>query len=176
MTRLPLDKLCHRCNTRYPCTREYWRDLDKDGEPVGDWCKKCRSPQGQAAWELERLKKENAREAVNALVATARANKMDCPDFTALTTTLVAAFGGPEALCQEIVQQVRAAKDGSRTRIEGLFGVVKMIDKVSGQVRKRVSDMTDMEILDELNDYAQRVLKPQLMLMPPDDVQRAATG
>lgn len=169
MDRTPANKHCIRCNQVYPCTTEYWNTLDVRGEPVGQICRVCKSPQSQAAYELEKVKTQNVRAAVSSLIAVARANRMDCPDFMALTTTLVAEFGGVEAYCKELVQQIREAKPGSRTRIEGMYAVAKMIDRVSSQTQTRVEDLSDEELQEEMAQYLQTRIGPQLLLMAPED-------
>lgn len=167
----PGPKQCIRCRNVFPCDTKYWEELDLRGEPVGQVCRVCKTPEVQAQYELERQKKENTREVVRQLISAARQNDMECPDFTALTATLMAELGGVKAFCTEWARiLMKEELTTTKQKLEGFACVAKMVAASNQKAYQNVASMSDDELESELAAY----LQSKLTVVRPDDGEPAA--
>ena len=167
-------KYCVRCKQVFPPTREFWSGILANGEPHGDICKSCIQPESKAAYELEQLKKRNAREALEQLMVAAEQNRTGCLTFAALTTTLLAEFGDAETLCHEWASSIRAAKPGSPASIRGYEFISKMVEVSGKNAQRKVEELTDKELQEDMAAF----LHSNFRLFAPEEdvVPTAATA
>jgi hypothetical protein len=161
-------KLCLQCKNVLPPTLDFWDELTRFGEPVGYVCKRCKTPAGLAIRALEEKSKIDAKGCLDRLVAAAHQNRLECPSFISLTAELVAEFGGPTALCQEWVEQIRACKPGSTARLRAYEAIARMVDSASKHSLREVTDLNDKELREELTE----LLSTKLRVFAPEEADK----
>ncbi len=156
---------CARCDKDLPQTAEYWHLNRENRVNAGKMCRRCGIEAGCSGTPAKR---RTLRAAAQELLKHARANQLACPHVAELAIGMVQKFGSVEALCQEWFDQIRAAPEGSKRRLDQYMLMFKMIQASSEEVDRQVSTLSDAQLQAETVTLLDKML-PYVVAMRDDD-------
>ena len=108
------------------------------------FCKPCTQRNNANGTSLRN--RQALRAATKELLKNAKQDRMNCPHVSEIAAGMIKKFDGVEKFCNEWFNQIRDAEDGSKTRLDQCYTIVKMVAGASQEVDRQVETMTDIEL------------------------------
>lgn len=112
-------------------------------------CKKCEEVQAFDERQQKQLARHSEKRVslIEQFTQGINVNRIKLPQTSELAIEMIEQFGGIQSFCAEFKTVIDQAKPGSKTKIDGLYAVIKLIgaanEKHSGQID--LGDLTDEE-------------------------------
>jgi len=157
---------CPQCARVLPQTEEFWH-LNKHGKVnKGKMCILCAKKAGGGS---ETGKKNALRKATQEFLKKAKQDRLNVPHIAEICVGMVRKFGSVEAFCNEWHEQIQAAPDGSKVRLDQYYSIFKMSAAASDEADRQVEAMSDLDLHAEQLSLLNAMM-PKLEEMREDNV------
>lgn len=148
---------CGRCQRVLPGSE--FRNRLETGRGRESVCKEClKENPGKKSQKRKRIE-----QGIHRLLAATQQETVDVPTISRLASGLVKELGGVDSVIQQWATQIRAAKDGSKTKLDQYQFVFKMLAQVAQDRREEldVTKLSEEELERAIEGYALRILNPE---------------